>query len=196
MSVQGYLEHAGPLAYVGITLASSCVPCMPMTFVNLAAGSLFGFWLGTLLFMLSATLGAVPPVLLVRGSLRPWATRKLEAYDAQVKAINSALHREGPLRMVALLRLSPAMPTTLGSYMLGMTEVDLPAFVLGTAVGLAPFSVVYVFLGAVGKDLVAGGRGGGDDREHNITVAMTVVGIAATLALMWKIAKIAQQALD
>jgi len=191
MDVQGYLDHAGPAAFFALSVAASSLPCIPMTVINLAAGSLFGPWLGTLLFISSASLGALAPALLVRGSLRPWALQKFSQYEGKVKALNAALEREGPFKIVVLVRLSPAMPVAIASYILGMTDVSLMAFGLGTAAGLLPFSFIYVLAGAFGKDMLSGGGG-----HSGLQIAMMAVGAIATVALMWKIARIAQGALD
>lgn len=188
------LEALGPLApaaFVAITVIASCIPVAPMSAINLAAGSFFGIRLGTLLFVLSASVGAVVPALVVRGSLRPCIIRRMQKYEDQWQAINGALQKEGPITMVALLRLSPGLPVSLASYMLGLTDVSLAALFLGTALGLAPFSFVYCYLAELGEE-VAEGKGG----QNNMQVVMTVVGLLFTIVLMLKIGKIAQSALD
>lgn len=58
---------------------------------------------------------------------------------------------------VALLRLTPVVPFSASNYVLGLTPVQLPAFLGGTVAGMAVWSVLYASLGGAGRSLLETG---------------------------------------
>ena len=78
------------------------------------------------------------------------------------------------------------------SFRIDITDVILTYvdWQLATLLGLIPSSFVYVYAGAVGKDVANGEAGGWSDY---ITYA---VGLVATVAVTIKVVKVAQEALD
>jgi uncharacterized membrane protein YdjX (TVP38/TMEM64 family) len=53
---------------------------------------------------------------------------------------------------IMLMRLIPVLPWEVQNYAAGLTQVALPTFVAGTAVGILPGSFSLVFLGATATD--------------------------------------------
>jgi len=49
------------------------------------------------------------------------------------------------------LRLSPLIPFNLSNYFYGITAVSLKAYVAISAVGMIPGTLLYAYLGAIGK---------------------------------------------
>eukprot|EP00469_Lotharella_globosa_P001728 CAMPEP_0167800056 /NCGR_PEP_ID=MMETSP0111_2-20121227/17486_1 /TAXON_ID=91324 /ORGANISM="Lotharella globosa, Strain CCCM811" /LENGTH=124 /DNA_ID=CAMNT_0007695207 /DNA_START=373 /DNA_END=747 /DNA_ORIENTATION=- len=115
----------------------------------------------------------------------------MTSWRSKWEAVDSAIAKEGPLVIVGLLRLSPAMPFTLCNIILGLTRVDMGSYTLGTAVGLLPFSFVYSYVGSVGQKAASGGMSFDDPLQLTITA----VGLVATIALTYKVGHIAQNAL-
>ena len=95
-----------------------------------------------------------------------------------------------------MLRLSPLFPFNLLNYGLGLSQVSLKDYVLGT-LGIVPGTMMYVYVGSFsGQPCHAGGRGycsrpsgcGGAVDCKNF-------GLIATIAVTVYITRIAQQAL-
>ena len=73
---------------------------------------------------------------------------------------------------MALLRLIPIMPHSVGNYGLGLTSLPLGAYAFGSLIGQLPMTIAYVELGAAGERLLAGGIG---------WIEPTLIGFAALL---------------
>jgi uncharacterized membrane protein YdjX (TVP38/TMEM64 family) len=82
----------------------------------------------------------------------------------------------GDLRGVIAVRLAP-LPTDPVSYGAGLAEVPLRPYLLGTALGEAPWVVAAVLLGASAGELTAAGT------AADPLVVVTAVSLAALLAL-------------
>ena len=65
------------------------------------------------------------------------------------KAIDAAV-REGGWKIVAMLRLSPAVPFTLQNYLLGVTGVAFVPYVVASWAAMLPGTLLYVYLGGGG----------------------------------------------
>lgn len=178
-----------PVTFVAVTFVSGLIGVPPASGPNLAAGLYHGVLRGSALFLLGAVLAAVAALLLVRTFLKAFVLRKMAAWEAKRKALDAAIVKEGAFTIVALLRLSPAMPLAPANALLGLTGVGVVPYTIGTLVGLVPFSVVYAYVGSVSQQAA---EGGGDSSQ----LAIQVAGLLATVGLTWKISKIAQGALD
>ena len=75
-------------------------------------------------------------------------------------AVENAVQSGGFFRQltaITLLRLTPVVPYSATNYLLGLTPVQLPAFVLGTVGGMSVWSVLYASLGGASRSLLEGG---------------------------------------
>ena len=88
-------------------------------------------------------------------------------------AVDKAVRRE-PWKVVALLRLSPVLPSGLKSYFLGLTCVDAVAYTTASALGMLPGLALKVYIGDTGRAALSGGP---------VKWAMLAAGIAATIAM-------------
>lgn len=183
------LDMRDPLSFVALSFISCIAGIPPPSGPNLAAGLYHGVARGSALFLTAAVLAAVLSVVLVRTLCQAFILRKMSAWESKRLALNAAIEKEGAFTIVALLRLSPAMPLAPASLLLSLTSVGLVPYTCGTLVGLLPFSVVYAYVGSVGQQAASGS---GDKTQ----LAIQAIGLAATMALTWKISKVAQQALD
>ncbi len=66
------------------------------------------------------------------------------------------------LTAVVLLRLTPVVPFSASNYVLGLTPLELPAFVGGTVAGMGVWSVLYASLGGASRSLVDNGMDVGE----------------------------------
>jgi uncharacterized membrane protein YdjX (TVP38/TMEM64 family) len=129
-----------PLAAVAAYALAVCA-FVPGAVLAGASGLLFGAALGTLVAVVSATLGATLAFLLARaGAARPY--RALAT--ARVKGWTTRIERRGFLA-VLYARLAPGAPFALVSYAAGVTRIRLVAF----AVATAPRAFAYAALGGI-----------------------------------------------
>lgn len=134
---------AAPAAFT-LLYAVLTVALVPGSVLTLAAGLVFGAGLGTVLTVLGATAGATAAFVVARtvgrGAAERLATGRAGRVDAWL--------RERGLPAVITLRLVPLVPFSVANYTAGLTGIRLRDFVLGTAVGIVPGTVVYTVLGA------------------------------------------------
>ena len=100
----------GPLIYAAI-YAVAAVLFFPGSALTLAAGAIFGLFWGTITVSVGAT-GAAALSFLIARYLARNKIAKLAAANPKFDAIDKAIG-QGGWKIVALLRLSPAMPFNL-----------------------------------------------------------------------------------
>ena len=174
------------IAYIIITVAF-----LPASIVTLGAGFVFGVVKGSILVFIGAMLGATAAFLIGRFVARDWIAKKVEGKKF-FSALDNAIAREG-LKLIFLIRLSPAFPFNLLNYALGLTKVSLPNYVLGTT-GIIPGTIMYVYLGSLVSDLAMLGT---DEATSNpvVDLIIKILIFATVVAISLYIAKIARAAL-
>jgi uncharacterized membrane protein YdjX (TVP38/TMEM64 family) len=128
------------LLYVAVTALS-----LPLgSLLTILAGFLFGTWEATLWVVAGATLGSIAVFLAARGALRqtlraragPWLKRMEQGF------------REDALSYLLVLRLLPIFPFWLVNLVPALLGVPLGTYVLGTAVGIVPGTLIFASLGS------------------------------------------------
>lgn len=181
----------GPVVFV-LGYATATVAFIPGSLLTLAAGAIFGLIEGTVLVFLGATLGSALAFLVARYGARSAVERRLEK-NPRFAAIDRAVAEEG-LKIVFLLRLSPAFPYNLLNYALGLTRVGFRDYVLAS-IGMIPATFLYVYYGKALGSLAA--VAGGAEIERGIGYwTVLLVGLAATVAVTTYVTRIARRALD
>ena len=128
-----------PVAFVA-AYALVVVLILPAFLLIMAAGAVFGVAKGSLLALTGAMLGGTAAFLIGRYLARSFVAKRVAA-NPTLSAIDRVIGEDG-LKLVFLLRLSPAVPYVLSNYALGVTRVRLRDFFLGTF-GLIPIVVTY-----------------------------------------------------
>ena len=165
---------------------------LPGVWASMLAGVLYGTWLGSGLVFVGACLGAVVVFLLGRSVLRDWAQRRLEQLP-KLQAGERAVSKEG-LKLVLLTRLSPAFPYSLLNLAYGLSAVRLRDYSIGL-IGILPGTVLFCGLGALAGDVGRFGEVLGGEADAG-TWAMRLVGVLATLAVVWLVSRAARRALQ
>ncbi len=176
----------GPIAFVAAYVAV-VVLMLPAFLLTMAGGAVFGMLKGSLLVMIGALTGGTAAFLIGRYVARDQVAKRV-AKNHTLSAIDRVVGEDG-LRLVFLLRLSPAVPFVLTNYALGVTRVKLRDFVLGTF-GLAPIVFTYAAYGS------ASGAGPTPDGSSPISGPLLLVGIVVTVVLGLLLARITQRALN
>ncbi|MGD9621308.1 MAG: TVP38/TMEM64 family protein [Mycolicibacterium sp.] len=131
-----------PLAFLTAHIVVTVFP-FPRTVFTLAAGLLFGPYLGVPLAVLASTISAVIAVLLVRAA--GWQLDRLVAHP-RLAAVNARLAERG-WPTVLSMRLIPAVPFSVLNYAAGSSAVRVLPYTLATFVGLLPGTAAVVILG-------------------------------------------------
>jgi uncharacterized membrane protein YdjX (TVP38/TMEM64 family) len=188
--VQG-LGIWGPLLYgmVYVVAVAAFVPSWPLT---VASGAIFGVAMGTVTASLASTTGAAVSFLISRYLARGLVSRKF-AEHPRFAAIDREISRKGAL-IVALLRLSPAVPFGIQNYLYGLTGIGFGTYLLTSWAAMLPGTSVYVYLGYLGR---AGLDAAGEDGPSRSPVewALLAVGLIATAAVTLIISRLAHRAL-
>ncbi|ESA34670.1 membrane protein [Leptolyngbya sp. Heron Island J] len=194
--IQGTLQNAlnwieglgaiAPIVFIIMYIVIT-VSFLPASVVTLGAGAVFGIVKGTILVFIGAMLGATAAFLIGRYLARDWVSQKV-AGNRIFKAIYDAIEKEGR-KIIFLVRLSPAFPFNLLNYALGLTNVSLTDYVLGT-VGILPGTILYVYLGGVVGSAAAG------QQRTPAEWAFLIIGLVATFAVVFIVTKVARKSLQ
>lgn len=158
-----FVENFGLIAiflygaiYVAATLL--CLPVLPLT---IAAGLLFGTFLGSLVVSTSTTTAAVAAFLMGRYSARA-RIKRLASHYPKFGAIDRAVGKEG-WKIIFLLRLVVFIPMGISNYLYGLTAVSVLPYAIATHVAMLPGTIFYAYLGSIGrKGLLTGTLDGSD----------------------------------
>ncbi|KRE34620.1 hypothetical protein ASG82_20190 [Mycobacterium sp. Soil538] len=131
-----------PLAFLAAHVVVTVFP-FPRTAFTLAAGLLFGPYLGIPIAVVASTLSAVLAVLLVRAA--GWQLSRLVSHP-KVDALDTRLRERGWVAVMAM-RMIPAVPFSVLNYAAGASAVRLLPYTLATVAGLLPGTAAVVILG-------------------------------------------------
>ncbi|MGI8966548.1 MAG: TVP38/TMEM64 family protein, partial [Limisphaerales bacterium] len=143
---------------------------------------------GTLIASFSATLGASFSFLIGRYLARDKVEKRAHKNE-KLRAIDAAIGEQG-WKIVGLLRLSPFIPFNFSNYFFGITKIRFWPYVLASWIGMLPGTLLYVYLGHIGKATF----GGGHQRTTQEYVFLGV-GLVATIALTIYLTRLAKKAL-
>ena len=162
---------AAGFSLVYVAAAALGVPVVAA--MSVAAGALFGLWLGLPLAIASSATGATLAMLMVRYGLRdriaagfPQLSAKLDVADGAGAAILFAA------------RMTPFVPFALVNDAVGMSRMPARTFALVSAAGAAPLAAAYV---AAGATLGAAARPA-DALSPGLLAALALAGLITVVA--------------
>lgn len=185
---QGWAEGQGVFGMVVFALvyAVSVVAFVPASVLTLGAGAVYGFWTGTAVVLVGASLGAFLSFLLARTALR----KRVEAWtegSERFRALDGAVSREGG-KIVFLVRLAPIFPFTYINYAFGLTGIPTLTYTVATIVGMIPGTLAYVYVGSA----AAGAATGGASTTRTV---LQIVGAVAAVLVTIVVARVATRAI-
>ena len=192
-AVDGWVSElgaAGPWLFALLYFVA-VVLLFPVWILTVAAGSIFGPVVGSLLAWVSATAGAAAAFLISRYAARGTIEARLAQYP-KFRAIDAAIGRGG-WKIVALLRLSPAVPFNLQNYLYGLTPIRFWPCLLASWVAMLPGVFLYAYVGYLGRAGVQAAAG--DSRVGGAQWTLRIVGLLATVAVTVYVARLARDAL-
>ncbi len=118
----------------------------PGTPLTLLAGVTFGVFWGSIISLIGNIIGATLAFLVSRYFLQKYVTTKFLAKYPMISRYEQRFFSHG-LRTVILLRLIPLFPFNALNYLLGVTRVSNKDYILGTAIGIIPGTIAFVYFG-------------------------------------------------
>jgi uncharacterized membrane protein YdjX (TVP38/TMEM64 family) len=167
------------------------VAFVPASLLTFGAGAIFGIVHGVIYVFIAASVGACLAFLVSRHLARSAIERMLEGRPG-FSAIDRAVAAEG-LKIVFLLRLTPAVPFNLLNYALGLTRVRFADYGIA-CVGMLPGTLLYVYSGKLAGD-VASLAGNPAVSKGWGYYSLLALGLAATLAVTIVVTRSARRAL-
>ncbi|EHR72291.1 hypothetical protein BurJ1DRAFT_3483 [Burkholderiales bacterium JOSHI_001] len=160
-----------------VLLSATTLPgCSVLAF---AAGPCYGWFVGTLLVVLSSTVGATIPFLLAR---HLWRERLRARAGPWLARVDAGLARDG-LAYLFFLRMAPVIPYPLLNPLLGLTSLRLWPFTWVSALGMTAGSAAYV---QAGRALLAPGE---PLLSPALLAALAVIGLLPwALRRWWRLA--------
>src|SRR5262245_59760131 len=155
--LRAWVETSGLLAalvFMVVYIVTVAFSLPAATVLTIASGFLFGAVWGTVLVIISATLGATILFSIARTILSDVLRARAGAWLQRLEAG----FREHALSYLLVLRLVPIFPFFIINLVPAFLGVPLPSFILGTFLGIIPGTFVYATAGAgLGSVLDAGG---------------------------------------
>ena len=180
----------GPTVFV-LGYAIAVVAFVPASLLTLGAGAIFGIAHGVIYVFVAATIGSCLAFLVSRYLARSAVEKKLEGMP-KFSAIDRAVEAEG-LKIVFLLRLTPAVPFNLLNYALGLTRVRFADYGIAS-IGMLPGTLLYVYSGKLAGDVAAVAGNPAVARGWGY-YSVLALGLVATLAVTMVVTRSARRAL-
>lgn len=166
--VIAFLVYAGAVA---LSLPGGLV-------LSLTMGFIFGRWVGTLLVVVAATVGATLVFLAARYLFADAARKRLGTLGEKI----NAGFTDNAFSYLLFLRLVPAFPFFLVNLAPAFTSIPVRTYALATLIGIVPGSFVFVNLGqTLGRIESLSGL-----VSRDTLLAFTLLGIFALIPVAWK----------
>lgn len=189
-----WLDGLGPIGlvlFVGVYVLAT-VLFLPGTILTIGAGFVFGLLWGFVGVSVGSTAGAACAFLIGRYFARD-KVQEAVANKPKFKAIDRAVGEKG-WKIVLLLRLSPLVPFNLQNYVYGLTAIKFWPYVAASWAGMIPGTLLYVYLGTAGREVVEAAAKGEMERQP-MQAILFVGGLIVIVAVTLYITRITRQAL-
>ena len=156
-ALRAWVETSGVLAaliFMAVYVVTVALSLPGATVLSITSGFLFGVVWGTVVVVISATLGSTVLFVIAKSTLGDALRARAGAWLHTLEAG----FREHALSYLIVLRLVPIFPFFIVNLVPAFLGVPLTTFVLGTFVGIIPGGFVYTSVGAgLGSIFDAGG---------------------------------------
>jgi uncharacterized membrane protein YdjX (TVP38/TMEM64 family) len=172
-------HYAASLALAFLVYAGAVAFSIPGGLIlSLTMGFIFGRWVGTVLVVVAATVGAAIVFVAARYIFADAARKRLGDFGTRINEGFTA----NAFNYMLFLRLVPLFPFFLVNLAPAFTSIPLRTFVLATMIGIVPATFVFVNLGETLSRI--------DSLEGLVSVqmlgALALLGLLALLPVAWK----------
>lgn len=184
------LGALGPVVFIAAYIAG-VLAFVPGALLTLTGGALFDLVEGTIYVFTAAVIGSSLAFLVARYLVRGLIEERLR-HHPRFSALDAAVGDQG-LKIVFLLRLSPAFPFNFMNYALGVTRVSFRDYLIAS-IGMLPGTLLYVYYGKIAGDAAALAAGAAVDKDAAY-YAVLALGLLATIAVTAIVTRLAKTAL-
>jgi dihydrolipoamide dehydrogenase len=140
-----YTQHSLQViaAFTFVYILSVALSFPGASLLTLAAGSLFGLKLGTLIVSISSTVGATLAFLAARYFFKDFVEKK---FKNKLETINQGIKKEGATYLLTL-RLIPVFPFFMINLLMGLTSISTLTYFWVSLLGMLPGTLVYINAG-------------------------------------------------
>lgn len=160
-ALEGFVAAHYLGAVAAFVLLYVCIVALSLpgaTVATLTGGFLFGLFPGVVYNAGAATTGAVLIFLATRMGLGERLVARLDASSGRIARLKHGIDRN-QWSVLFLMRLVPAVPFFVANVVAGLLAVPLHRYIVTTALGILPASLVYTSVGAgLGEVFDAGRR--------------------------------------
>jgi len=149
---QNYILALLALMALFATMTASVVP--GVFFITIAAGYLFGPWVGGVSTAIAATAGALIVYAVARSALGTDLRNKAERDQGMLKKVCAAIDRD-TFWYVLASRLAVVVPFHMINVAAGIMSVRLVPYTVATIIGLLPAHIIYCWIGSRLSSLLA-----------------------------------------
>lgn len=151
--------------------------------LNIAAGYMYGFWLGLLVIFIAVSTGSVVAFHVLRWFL-PASYFETDNEDV-LSNVRRIVEGKDGLTIIALSRLTP-VPHGLQNGMFALTNISIFKYMLGTVVGLLPTQILNTYFGTTlrsMKDVVS------NDGESYMLFSFQIIVMVIVMIMVARIAR-------
>lgn len=134
---------ASAFIYCGIYISATAASIPGALILTLLGGAIFGFLMGSILVLISATIGATIAFLVARYLFDDLVQNKM---GERVGKIRESFRKEGALYLFSM-RLVPVIPFFAINLLMGLTSIKVGTYFIASFIGMAPGSMVFVNTG-------------------------------------------------
>ncbi|MGB5707281.1 MAG: TVP38/TMEM64 family protein [Arenicellales bacterium] len=131
------------LIYAAIYIVATAASIPGALVLTLVGGAIFGFYLGSLVVVISATIGATIAFLLARYLFDDLVKNKM---GDRLARIRDNFRKEGALYLFSM-RLVPVFPFFAINLLMGLTSIKTSTYAIASLIGMTPGTMVFVNAG-------------------------------------------------
>lgn len=143
-----------PLVFILLYCCATTFFIPPATALSLAAGVIWGWWIGGLWVLAASTVASMIPYLIGRTG-GGWLSSRI---PGAAKDLYRKLQNEGFITLL-LLRLVPVVPYGALNYASGLALISVRDYFLATAIGTIPGIFIFTYLSdSIAAGAISGGQ--------------------------------------
>ncbi|MGL1904156.1 MAG: VTT domain-containing protein [Fibrobacterales bacterium] len=165
-----------------------CMTLAPGSLITMSASAIYGFGLGYIIVTIGSLGAAAFSFLLGKYFMHRKVEQWMQRYP-RVAHFQQAIEKRG-LLIVFLMRLSPLFPFAISNYAFSLTSLSFWRYFFISWVGMIPGTLLYVYLGAMGKKMMT------EETMGHYQIGLLIAGGIATAVITVIIGSIAKNSLN
>eukprot|EP00730_Choanoeca_flexa_P018959 TRINITY_DN9247_c0_g1_i3.p1 TRINITY_DN9247_c0_g1~~TRINITY_DN9247_c0_g1_i3.p1 ORF type:complete len:360 (+),score=46.22 TRINITY_DN9247_c0_g1_i3:284-1363(+) len=171
----------GPMLFIAAYVAVSFPFMMGVVVLNLAAGYLYGLLDGVLICVIGGTVGAFIATAACRHCFKSTVQRLQNSYT-NLKQISRVIEGEQGFRIICMARLT-FVPFGLQNALFAASKISRRGYILATAAGLLPMTLMNVYIGTTVRSMEAVMEGDWSNHTHSMVVVVGQLVVASVVTI-------------